>query len=127
MRHYLALIRKDKDSDYGVDFPDFPGCVTAGETIDEAKDMAWEALEGHIQLVLEEGERLPEPSSLEAVMSHPDHADAVAFLVEVRTPTKAVRINITMDENLLRDIDAKSRELGKSRSAFLADAARVAL
>ena len=44
MSTYIALIRKDPDSDYGVDFPDFPGCVTAGSTLDEARSMADEAL-----------------------------------------------------------------------------------
>ena len=31
MASYIALLRKDKDSDFGVDFPDFPGCITAGK------------------------------------------------------------------------------------------------
>ena len=42
MRHYIALIRKDDNSDYGVSFPDFPGCVTAGSSIAEAVAMATE-------------------------------------------------------------------------------------
>jgi predicted RNase H-like HicB family nuclease len=33
MTAYIALIRKEPDSDFGVDFPDFPGCVTAGRTL----------------------------------------------------------------------------------------------
>jgi hypothetical protein len=33
MTSYIALLRKDVDSDYGVEFPDFPGCVTAGTTL----------------------------------------------------------------------------------------------
>ena len=40
MASYVALIRKDPASDYGVDFPDFPGCVTAGRTLEEARRMA---------------------------------------------------------------------------------------
>jgi predicted RNase H-like HicB family nuclease len=42
MPGYIALIRKDADSDFGVDFPDFPGCVSAGATLDEARRMAQE-------------------------------------------------------------------------------------
>ena len=49
MRTYIALLRKDPDSDYGVDFPDFPGCVTAGSTLEEARAMAEEALAFHIE------------------------------------------------------------------------------
>ena len=36
MQSYIALIHKDADSDYGVSFPDLPGCITAGTTLDEA-------------------------------------------------------------------------------------------
>ena len=43
---YIAIIHNEPDSDFGVSFPDFPGCITAGRTLDEAKDMALEALTG---------------------------------------------------------------------------------
>ncbi len=29
---YIALVHKDKDTSYGVSFPDVPGCISAGET-----------------------------------------------------------------------------------------------
>ena len=48
MYDYIAIIHKEAGSDYGVSFPDFPGCVTAGKTMDEVKDMAIEALAFHI-------------------------------------------------------------------------------
>jgi predicted RNase H-like HicB family nuclease len=44
MVNYIAVVHKDPNSDFGVSFPDFPGCVTAGSTIDDAKDMAHDAL-----------------------------------------------------------------------------------
>ena len=40
MPNYIAVVHKEPDSDYGVSFPDFPGCITAGKTIDAAKDLA---------------------------------------------------------------------------------------
>jgi predicted RNase H-like HicB family nuclease len=43
---YIAIIHKEPNSDFGVSFPDFAGCITAGRTLDEAKDMAAEALTG---------------------------------------------------------------------------------
>ena len=46
--HYPAVIDKDADSDFGVAFPDFPGCVSAGITLDEAVLGAHEALAGHV-------------------------------------------------------------------------------
>jgi len=44
MAHYIALIHKDRDSCYGVSFPDVPGVFTAGDTIDEAMQKAAEVL-----------------------------------------------------------------------------------
>jgi predicted RNase H-like HicB family nuclease len=124
MTSYIGLIRKDIDSDFGVDFPDFPGCVSAGATLDEARHMAQEALELHIGGMVEDGEPLPAPSSLEAIMADPANGDAVAFLATVpEAPDRSVRVNITLPERLLRRID----ERAKNRSAFLARAAEKAL
>jgi predicted RNase H-like HicB family nuclease len=44
MTHYIALIHKDPDSCYGVSFPDVPGVIAAGDTLDEAPTEAAEAL-----------------------------------------------------------------------------------
>ena len=81
MADYIALIHKDPDGDYGVSFPDFPGCVTAGATIDEAKAMAAEALAFHVEGMIEDGEAIPMPSDFETVMRERENRDAVAFLV----------------------------------------------
>ena len=62
MANYIAIVHKESKSDFGVSFPDFPGCITAGKNIDEAKDMAQEALTLHIQGMLEDGEQLRSPS-----------------------------------------------------------------
>ncbi len=124
MTAYIALLRKDLDSDYGVDFPDFPGCVTAGRTLDEARFMAVEALGLHVQGMLEDREALPEPSSLDAIMEDRENRDAVAFLVEVASrPAKTVRVNVMLPEDLVEAIDRTTR----NRSRFLADAARSKL
>lgn len=125
-RNYIALIRKEADSDFGVEFPDLPGCVTAGVTLDEAAAMAREALALHLEGMAEEGEPLPEPSSLEDVTVLATSAGAVPILVAA-PPLKgrAVRINVTMDENLLAEIDAAAGP--GARSGFLAQAARAAL
>src|ERR1035441_6271666 len=45
---YIAYLHKDKNSDFGVSFPDFPGCITAGSSLDEARAMAAEALALHV-------------------------------------------------------------------------------
>lgn len=68
---YVGIVTREKDSDYGVVFPDFPGCVTAGSTLKEANSMAKEALQFHIDGMLEDGEDLPEPTdSVDTKLAH---------------------------------------------------------
>jgi predicted RNase H-like HicB family nuclease len=124
---YIAIIHKDADSDFGVSFPDFPGCITAGRTLEEAKDMALEALTGHIEVMREAGERIPEPSPLDEVMRNPDFQDGVGFLVSIKEPGKTVRVNITLSEGELEQIDQRARAQGLSRSAFLVQSGLRAL
>jgi predicted RNase H-like HicB family nuclease len=81
MRHYIALIHKDADSDHGVSFPDLPGVITAGSTLDEAREMATEALALHLEGLAEDGDTAPEPSSFEQIMLVPENRDSVACLV----------------------------------------------
>ncbi|MFN7024193.1 MAG: type II toxin-antitoxin system HicB family antitoxin [Pseudorhizobium sp.] len=125
MRNYIGLIHKETDSDFGVSFPDFPGVVTAGADLDDARRMAEEALLLHVDGMLEDGEAVPEPSSLETVMADPDNRDSVAILVSLRTESrKSVRINITLPEDVLKQIDAFAESQGLTRSGFLALAAK---
>jgi predicted RNase H-like HicB family nuclease len=58
LANYIGVVHKDLDSEYSVSFPDFPGCISAGDTIDEAKDMAHEALQFHIEGMIEDGDRI---------------------------------------------------------------------
>ena len=122
MARYIALLRKSPESDYSVDFPDFPDCVTAGRTLEEAHHMAAEALAGHIAVLREDNEAIPRPSDLDAVMADRDNQDATAVLVTIADPWEAGsrRINVTLPADLIADIDARTN----NRSAFLALAAR---
>lgn len=123
MTNYIGLIRKDADSDFSVDFPDFPGCVSASGTLDEARAMGSEALNFHIEGMREDGDILPEPSSLEEVMADQDNREAVAFLASVTEPEKSVRVNVTLPVSVLDRI----ARVSKNRSGFLAEAAQEKL
>lgn len=125
MRQYIALIHKDADSDYGVSFPDLPGCVTAGVDLDDARAMAAEALALHLDGLAEDGEAVPAPSSLEAIMADRENRDAVAVIVQAPDgAVKAVRVNITIPEPDLRQIDQFAEDHGFTRSGFLLRAAK---
>ena len=128
MRNYIGLIHKEADSDFGVSFPDFPGVVTAGTSLDDARAMAEEALAFHIEGLLADGEAIPEPSSLEEVMADPGNRDGVAILVAVKSEArKAVRVNVTLPEDVLQQIDRFAAAHGFTRSGFITQAAKKAM
>jgi predicted RNase H-like HicB family nuclease len=125
MRQYIALIHKEPDSDYGVSFPDLPGLATAGVDLDEARAMAAEALALHLEGLTDEGEPIPEPSSLESIMAVRENRDAVATLIPAPEGVpKIVRVNITLPEAALQAIDRYAEARGLTRSGFLVRAAR---
>ena len=110
-------------------YPLIPDCITAGNSIDEAKDMAHDALSLHIKGMLEDGDIIPAPSKLEDIMDDPDYSDAAAILVVSVSEVKprSVRVNITVPEDMLRKIDSVAKKRGMSRSSFLVHAAQNAI
>lgn len=71
---YASFIHKDS-AGYGVSFPDFPGCVAVGETLDEAVRQGREALAFHVEGLSEDGAPIPTPCSIDAIKSDPELAD----------------------------------------------------
>ncbi|MDZ4790132.1 MAG: type II toxin-antitoxin system HicB family antitoxin [Hyphomicrobiales bacterium] len=116
--YYPAVIDKDADSDFGVHFP---GCVTAGVTIEEAILNAHEALSGHTDMMAADGDALPEPSSLQDVIPQNDASTVAVTLAPIIQHGKVKRVNVTLDEGLLSEIDT----ISNNRSGFLAQAARA--
>lgn len=126
MRYYVALVHKEEKSDFGVSFPDFPGCISAGSTLDEAALMATEALNGHADLMAAEGETIPEPSTLDVIMSDQGYRDGIPMLIGLKQApgSRVVRVNITVPEDFLQAIDAHAARQGMNRSGFLVRAAK---
>lgn len=121
---YIAYLHKDRKSDFGVSFPDFPGCVTAGKSLDEASRKAPEALAFHIAGMIEDGEKIPKPSKIDDLVADPGRQNAVAFLVTADfTKSRTVRVNVTARENQLELIDRLARQAGMTRSAYMVQSA----
>ncbi|MGA9641623.1 MAG: type II toxin-antitoxin system HicB family antitoxin [Terriglobales bacterium] len=120
---YIAYLHKDRGSDYGVSFPDFPGCITAGRTLDEASRMAEEALALHIQGMIEDRDPVPEPSKLEDIAKDAARQGAIAFMVKVEAPDATVRVNITARESQIAKIDELAEAAGMTRSGYMVRAA----
>ena len=123
---YAIVIHKDPESHYGVTVPDLPGCFTAGATMDEALDMAREAIECHVEGLLLDGDPIPEARPLEEHQANPAYEGGVWALVEMdfaALDDRAERINITLPRRVLALIDVHAKRRGESRSGFLARAA----
>jgi predicted RNase H-like HicB family nuclease len=73
--NYRILLRKEPEGGYTVTVPTLPGCVTYGETVDEAIAMAREAIELYIEHLLEKGEEVStEEGLLEYTLTVEAHA-----------------------------------------------------
>ncbi len=116
---YIAYLHKEKKSDFGVSFPDFPGCVTAGRTLEEAHRLAAEALRMHIEGKLEDGDTIPEPSTLDQLAKDCSLKGAVAFLVSVDVKDRVKRFNITARKSQMDEIDRLAKKRGMTRSAYV--------
>lgn len=120
---YPIIIHKDEGSAYGITVPDFPGCYTAGDTLEEALANVQEAIE-----LFMEGEDMAPPaaSQLEDVLTSEDAQGGAVLLVDVDMSfleKKAVPVNITMPVYVRNTIDRAAKARGMSRSAFIVESA----
>lgn len=124
---YPVYVHKDTGSAYGLAFPDFPGCFAAADALADLPRAAQKAFEAHFGA---DEETIPEPSSPEQWTNAQDYQGGFWLLVELDSSkfrSRAVRLNISLPENLIPRIDAAAKHLGQSRSAFLAQAAERAI
>ena len=93
MAGYIALVHKDAGTSYGVSFPDVPGCISAGDSFEQAVGNAAEALAGHFAAMKADGDPIPAPRSFEALKRDPefaeDSADAIVTMVTPRAMVAA--------------------------------------
>jgi predicted RNase H-like HicB family nuclease len=121
---YIALAEKISNG-YSVFFPDISGCGSAGNSLEEARHNAREALLGHLELMLEQGEKIPKPSTLDKIAKLPEAQSALLLnIVAIISAKKAQRINITRDQDLLEGLDELAAKRHRTRSALLAEAAQ---
>jgi len=126
MRFPVAL-HSDDGIRFGVTVPDLPGCFSTGNTFDEALDSVMEAIDLHLEGLVEEGGNIPTPRPIAEHLANPDFADGVWAAVDVNVSHfegKSEKINITLPRRLLAKIDDYASSHGKTRSGFLAEAAR---
>lgn len=137
-RHYRAIAYQSPgdgpDDGWDVVFPDFPGCVSQGDTAHDALENGREALALHLEGMLADGLELPAPSRVNEhdkewvlhIVAQKNPAPLHAF-VSVEIPGESVRMNITMEKALVERLDAAASREGASRSGYLAQAVREKL
>ncbi len=127
----VVMLVHEEEGVFGASFPDFPGATTVADDLDTLYRKAAEMLAFHVGGMAEDGDAIPTLRTLSELQQDPvfreDGKDAMIGLVDVDLPGKAVRVNVSIEEGLLKRIDHAAAAAGESRSSFLARAARARL
>ncbi len=132
MTRYTVLI-DGKAGGYGVVFPDLPGCTAMGTTIDAALANAADVLRDWVEVTLEDGGPVPDPTPPDILKSDPTlrqalaEGAALASVPLVRATGRPVKANLSIDAGVLSAIDAEAARRKLTRSAFIELLARHAL
>ena len=115
MLRYPALIDGESGA-YGVTFPDLPGIVAMGASMDEAMINAEEALRDYA-LEAERDDAIVPPSAIESVK--PPSGSALVAIPLIRLSGRRVRANLTLDEGVAEFINSEARRRRMTRTAYV--------
>ncbi|WP_057831314.1 type II toxin-antitoxin system HicB family antitoxin [Colwellia sp. TT2012] len=133
MKYAVVFTQAEKSTDYQVSVPDLPGCQITEKTIDLGMEEVIKAIQSHLAILAEYGEKIPNAQGLEQhrknyILANP-HTFVHAFWAIVSidiTPYlgKSHKINVTLPELLIAQIDDKVSKSSdyKTRSGFIASA-----
>lgn len=127
---FTVVLHTDDGQRYGVTVPDLPGCFSCGDTLDDALESVLEAIDLHVETMLEDGGELPVRQPIATHQACADYAGGVWAVVDAPVEKyfgPAEKINITVPRVILSRIDDYAKRHGLSRSGFLVDAARTAM
>ena len=116
MIRYPALIDGESGA-YGVTFPDLPGIVAMGVSVDEAMIHAEEALRDYALEAEREGVDVVPPSAIESVK--PEAGSALVSIPLIRVSGRRVRANLTLDEGVADFINSEARRRRMTRTAYV--------
>ena len=118
---YPAIFERNNDDSYTIFFPDLPGCISEGKSLNNALDMAQKALSQWVGYLIDENETLPTPSDIKAIA--PLNNQFVNFVRAEIRDNRAVRRTVSIPGWL----DTKAADAGISLSRVLQDALRERL
>jgi predicted RNase H-like HicB family nuclease len=131
---YLGAVCVD-DGNYGIVFKDFPGCVSCGDSLEEALNMGAEALQGHIEAMQDGGDFIPTPSQhdLSDVLVWLDELSDPSggrwsglYPIEVDVSVQLGSVSVPVEANIMHEISAALESSGNTLSprAFIEQATR---
>lgn len=127
MQYPICIEWGDDNTAIGIQIPDIPGAVTAGDTFEEAYAAAVEVAHIMLEEIAGSGQPIPLPTSAATHRGNADLADMGWGMLEIDiTPYlgKTEKVNVTLPGFVIQRIDRYVRDHNvKSRSSFLADAA----
>src|SRR6516162_1444782 len=121
----VALIHEG-NGEFAAVFPDFPGLIAVGSSLEGAIAKAGRLLGAEIDAMIEDGLELPPVRSLSSLTNDPHFRDesvgAMVALVPCTVSAGVVRISVALERALLGEVDRAARDAGETRSKFLAEA-----
>ena len=125
-----VVLHSDDGLRYGVTVPDLAGCFSAGDNMDDALESVKEAIELHLEGLMEDGQDLPTITPISQHQNNPDYTGGVWAIVDVDTTAfegETEQIDIILPKLLIKRIDDYTHAKQLTRSGFLAEAARAAM
>ena len=126
MRYPIMIEAGDDSTAWSVVVPDLPGCYSAGDSLDEAVDAVQDAAAAWIDVALDAGRVIPNPSSVESVVRSGDYNGWIVSFVDIDPSLlddTVERVNITLPRRVLKRLDSKAKEKGLTRSSYIANMA----
>jgi predicted RNase H-like HicB family nuclease len=87
---YVAVVERVPGKEFRIRFPDFAEVHARAESIEGASEHAAQALRTRIDDLLRNGERVPRPTSVDAVKADPDNRHGFLLQIDVEVPRKSV-------------------------------------
>ena len=116
MLRYPALIDGENGA-YGVTFPDLPGVVAMGETVDQALVNAEDALRDYAIETEKDGQARISPSAIEDVA--PPTGSTLVSIPLIHLSGRSIRANMMLDEGVIAFIDGEAKRRGMTRTSYV--------
>jgi predicted RNase H-like HicB family nuclease len=87
MRFFVRIYRED--GDYSAMVPNLPGCVAAGDSVEEVRDLISQAIFLHLEMMVQSGEKFPDPTEKMEFVIEKDAGEEFCTWVEVQIPQLA--------------------------------------